>query len=338
MGICESDLNSKGLESEFSKEHKNKHYSKPNIIPLKKGIKNSQKSNLSEKSSSSNEDDNKIKKKNIHPHLEKYEPSLARTSELSNCKLSKSDIISKSNGEEIIIRGKINSNYQNKEFDFDNPSFMKLVKSNGGKAFKEDNLDKKESNNKKDNGILYDFEKDEISEIKSQSSLGEISNSKNTLLMELNGLNTNNEIKSQISKGKYTNYSLAHKELNLDKKDKFDNKSKYTTKTIRQNTNINRYLNGILSNKNNSQNDYNNHNNTIENKYSTETFKPRKDSNKNNIYKYQNSSKSIHNNNTNATINEKLTGSSISPVNNKEKNPSIFNQNNGNVITNISPL
>ena len=51
MGICESDLNSKGLESEFSKEHKNKHYSKPNIIPLKKGTKNSQKSNLSEKSS-----------------------------------------------------------------------------------------------------------------------------------------------------------------------------------------------------------------------------------------------------------------------------------------------
>ena len=150
MGICESDLNSKGLESESSKGHKNKHYSKPNIIPLKKGTKNSQKSNLSEKSSSSNEDDNKIKKKNIHPHLEKYEPSLARTSELSNCKLSKSDIISKSNGEEIIIRGKINSNYQNKEFDFDNPSFMKLVKSNGGKAFKEDNLDKKESNNKKD--------------------------------------------------------------------------------------------------------------------------------------------------------------------------------------------
>ena len=45
MGICESDLNSKGLESESSKEHKNKHYSKPNIIPLKKGTKNSQKSN-----------------------------------------------------------------------------------------------------------------------------------------------------------------------------------------------------------------------------------------------------------------------------------------------------
>ena len=85
---------------------------------------------------------------------------------------------------------------------------------------------------------MYDFEKDEISEIKSQSSLGEISNSKNTLLMELNGLNTNNEIKSEISKGKFTNYSLAHKELNLDKKDKFDNKSKYTTKTMIKKINL----------------------------------------------------------------------------------------------------
>lgn len=331
MGICESDLNSKGLESEFSKENKHKHYSKPNIIPLKRGTKISQKSSISEKSSSSNEDDNIIKKQNNHPNLEKYEPSLAKTSELGNCKLSKSDIISKSNGEEIIIKGQINSKYQNKEFDFDNPSF-------GIKALKEDILDKKESNIKKDNGILHDFEQEEISEIKSQSSLGEISNSKNTLLMELNGINANNEIKSEISKGKFTNYSLAHKELNLDKKDKFDNKSKYTTKTIKKNMNINRYLNGIFSNKYNTQNENNNYNNnTIKNKYNTETFTPCKDSNKNNINKYQNSSKSIHNNNTNATINEKLTGSSTSAINNKEKNPSILNQNNGDIITNISP-
>ena len=331
MGICESDLNTKGLENEYSKKHSNKNLTDSKIVPLKKGTENSQYSeNISEKLSTSIEKDI-IKNSNKHPHLEKYEPSLAKTSELSNADFGKSEIISKSHEEEIIIRGQINSNCYNKEKDFDNPSFMKLVKNNGGKIIKENIQDKKDSNCKKENGILYDFEKDDISEIKSQSSLGEISNSKNTLLNELNGIDANNEIKSEISKGKFTNYSLVHKQLNLDKNNNFDNRSQYTTKTIRQKINANKYLNGIFTNKYNTRNEYNINNNIIKKSYNTQTFKPHKDLNKNNKYKYQSSS-----NNTNATINEILTGSSISVSKNNEKNQNMVN--NGDIITNISPF
>ena len=143
MGICESNLNSKGLESEFSKKNSNNNLSESKIIPLKKGMKDPQLiENISEKLTNSNEKDT-IKNSNKHPHLEKYEPSLAKTSELSNSNLGKSEILSKSNEDEIIIRGQINANCYNKENDFDNPSFMKLVKNNGGKVFKGDIHDKK---------------------------------------------------------------------------------------------------------------------------------------------------------------------------------------------------
>ena len=313
MGICESNLNTKGLESEYSKKHNNKNLTNSKITPLKKEKKNSQYSeNISEILSTSYEKDI-IQNSNKHPNLEKYEPSLAKTSELNNSNFAKSEIISKSNGVEIIIRGKINSDCFNKENDFDNPSFMKLVKCNGGKILGKDKID---SNCQKENGILYDFEKDDISEIKSQSSLGEISNSKNTLLNELNGIDMNNEIRSEISKGKFTNYSLAHKELKLDKNNKFDNRTQYTTKTIKQKLNANKYFNGIIENKYNTHDGFNiNNKNILKKSFNTQTFKPYKDLNKNNKYKYQSSS-----NNTNATITEKLTGSYISASKNNEKN------------------
>ena len=326
MGICESNLNTKGLENEYAKKHSNKNLNDSKIIPLKKGTKNSQYSeNISEVLSTSYEKDI-IKNSNKHPHLERYEPSLAKTSELNNSNFAKSEIISKSNGVEIIIRGKINSDCFNKENDFDNPSFMKLVKCNGGKILGKDKID---SNCQKENGILYDFEKDDISEIKSQSSLGEISNSKNTLLYELNGIDMNNDIRSEISKGNFTNYSLTHKQLNLDRNNKFDKRSQYTTKTIRQQINANKYLNGLFSNKYNTQNGYNN--NIPKKPYNTQSFKPNKDLNINNKYKYQSSS-----NKTNSTITEKLTDSYISSSKNNEKNQNMVN--NGDIITNISPF
>ena len=313
MGICESNLNTKGLENESAKKHSNKNLNDSKIIPLKKGTKNSQYSeNISGKLSTSIEKDDIIKNSNKHPLLEKYEPSLAKTSEIENTNFDKSEVISKSNGVEIIIRGQINSNCFNKENDFDN-----------------DIKDKKDSNCKKENKILYDFEKDDISEIKSQSSLGEISNSKNTLLYELNGIDMNNDIRSEISKGNFTNYSLTHKQLNLDRNNKFDKRSQYTTKVIRQQINANKYLNGIFSNKYNTQNGYNN--NIPKIPYNTQTFKPNKDLNINNKYKYQSSS-----NKTNSTITEKLTDSYISSSKNNEKNQNMIN--NGDIIKNISPF
>ena len=121
MGICESNLNTKGLENEYAKKHSNKNLNDSKIIPLKKGTKNSQYSeNISGKLSTSIEKDDIIKNSNKHPLLEKYEPSLAKTSEIENTNFDKSEVISKSNGVEIIIRGQINSYCFNKENDFDN--------------------------------------------------------------------------------------------------------------------------------------------------------------------------------------------------------------------------
>ena len=122
---------------------------------------------------------------------------------------------------------------------------------------------------------------------------------------------------------------MTHKQLNLDRNNKFDKRSQYTTKAIRQQINANKYLNGIFSNKYNTQNGYNN--NIPKKPYNTQTFKPNKDLNINNKYKYQSSS-----NKTNSTITEKLTDSYISSSKNNEKNQNMVN--NGDIITNISPF
>ena len=72
--------------------------------------------------------------------------------------------------EEVIIKGEINKNCKNKEEDFDNNSFKKLVKNNGGIIIK---------NDEKKNNIIYEckgkntiieFYKENISEMKSKHS------------------------------------------------------------------------------------------------------------------------------------------------------------------------
>ena len=203
MGICESNLNTKRQNLKHFIKNKNQNINSPQKAHLKNNIKENQNKIYSYPA-------NNIKNSKININLQKYEPSL----DTNNSNIIQSDINSKSKEEEIIIKGKVNPNCQNKENEFDNESFMNLIKSKGGIVLKEEEIDKKEINNQKANGILLDFEKDDISEIKSQSSFSIISQNKNTELNAINGKKYKNELKSEMSKGKFTDYSLAHnKEL-----------------------------------------------------------------------------------------------------------------------------
>ena len=338
MGLCESDLNSKRLDIASPAQTDMNNNSNSKIISLKHKIPENQNSNLSQKMPDSYPT-NIIKNPNMGINLQKYEPSL----DLNNSNINQSEINSKSKDEEIIIKGKINLNCQNKEKDFDNESFMNLIKSKGGVVLKEDIKNKNELNKPKENGILYDFEKDDISEIKSQSSLGEISHSKNTDLSALNGKKYKYEMKSQMSKGKYTDYSLAHNKLNLGKNINGDNKSKYTTNTIKPKINFNKYLNGIFSNDYNIYTGTNNiwcNRNNNNNQYIKSSLDINKKPSYNNTNnRFQNSYISNYNNNTNDSINEELSGSFISVPKNDERIPEFFfniNSNQEDIISIIS--
>ena len=340
MGICESDMNTKRLDFESLAKSNQKNINDSKVISLKNKIKEGENSNLSQKLPDSYPT-NIIENANININLQRYEPSL----DMNNSNINQSEINSKSKEEEIIIKGKVNLNCQNKENDFDNKSFMNLIKSNGGIVLKEDTQNNNELNKQKENEILYDFEKDDISEIKSQSSLDEKSQSKNIILSALNGKKNKREVKSEMSKGKFTEYTLVNNELYLGKNINFDNKSKYTTNTIRPKINLNRYLNGIFSNEYNAYNgdnniQRNNNNQLLNNNIIKSPLEINKKPSHNNINNgFQNSLFSNYYNNTNDTINEGLRGSFISAPKNDERIQEFLfnmNQNQEDIISILS--
>ena len=344
MGICESSFNIQRIDKEGKQEdvEHNNNYDK--VIPLKNKVNDLKSSNFSQKYTHSNSKEST--KKSEKPNLEKYKPSLDKISELSNsniCKSGKSELVSKSNGSELIIKGEINKKCQNNGNDFDNPNSMNLVKNNDGVVLNENIDDKRDSNNKKENGILHDFEKDSISDIKSEYSLDENSNGKISLIRALNGKKNENELKSKLSGGKFTNYYLAHNTLKLSKINSYENRSKFTTYTMKPKINLNKYLNGLFSDENNKQNGINiiqNTNNKII--YNTQTLKPMNDFNKNqtcNIYRDQNSSITNNINKTNDTIKEESSNSLISVPKIEEKIPECFfymNPNSDEIISILS--
>jgi len=173
MGICEST----------SKEN----YS-PKILQQNEETKKDQKIQSLEEENSNNKEthpstcnqqDNKSSKSDITqrakkgncPELIKYERSglysgLKSENSMHN---NKSIISSCINEEEVIIRGEINKNCKNKEEDFDNNSFKKLVKNNGGIILKNG---EQLSNicSVKDNIPIFDLGKEAFSEINSKIS------------------------------------------------------------------------------------------------------------------------------------------------------------------------
>ena len=344
MGICESSFNIQRINKEDKQEDEEHNNNYDKVIPLKNKVNDLKSSNFSQKYTHSNSKEST--KKSEKPNLEKYKPSLDKISELSNsniCKSGKSELVSKSNGSELIIKGEINKTCQNKENDIDNPNSMNLVKNNDGVVLNENIDDKRDSNNKKENGILHDFEKDSISDIKSEYSLDENSNGKISLIRALNGKKNENELKSELSGGKFTNYYLAHNTLKLSKINSYENRSKFTTYTIKPKINLNKYLNGLFSDENNKQNGINiiqNTNNKII--YNTQTLKPMNDFYKNqtcNIYRGQNSSITNNINKTNDTIKEESSNSLISVPKIDEKIPECFfymNPNSDEIISILS--
>jgi hypothetical protein len=165
MGICESSHEKKSI----------------NDMPNPEKKKNNEDENSNNKEthhSSSSQQYNNNSKEEINngkecPHLAKYERSFnngGKKSEYSQYNKAQSVFSSGLTEEEVIIRGEINKNCKNKEEDFDNNSFKKLVKNNGGIII--NNKDNKSNiGNFKNNNLILDFGNEIISEIKSSHPL-----------------------------------------------------------------------------------------------------------------------------------------------------------------------
>lgn len=134
MGICDSENNDKNDKNNsleepkmpnsenIKKQEEKKSYSQK-THPIKSNIK------YSKILSNSGSGNNKC------PELAKYDSSTyysGKRSELSDYNITGSIFSSGQTEEEVIIRGEINKKCKNKEEDFDNSSFKKLVKINGG--------------------------------------------------------------------------------------------------------------------------------------------------------------------------------------------------------------
>ena len=171
MGICESVHHGKSLAIENQKRNiriKEKTFDKENE---KKDETLFPPNNFSQ-TKEINYTEEEIKNNDEKPELMKYERSLfvsGKRSEYSH--YNKTSVFSSgTTEEELIIKGEINKDAKNKEEDFDNNSFKKLVKNNGGIVIKNiDNI----SNIGSSQGVnssIFDFGKETISEIKSKHS------------------------------------------------------------------------------------------------------------------------------------------------------------------------
>lgn len=176
MGICESSHEDKKISLA----------NHPNFTKVKncQNQEDENSNNLETHHSSNSQEDIKNPKNqeiqeiqeiqdNKCPELAKYDRSQIYSglkSECSHINNTASVFSSAITEEEVIIRGEINKNCKNKEEDFDNNSFKKLVKNNGGIIIKNDDKNSIISSNK-GRDLILDFGKETISEIKSYHSL-----------------------------------------------------------------------------------------------------------------------------------------------------------------------
>ena len=298
MGICEST-------------NPNENKDKDKI----KKISNHNENNYAETSNHSNyRGKNSLDIQNNNcPKLQRYERSLEKKSEIIP---SKSEFSSKVTEEEIIIKGEINKECPNKEKDFDNSSFKMLIKDKGGIILNEDVQSVEQSNDKNtDNCPCIDFENENISEIYSQNSLGTYEKNKNSEISLFNGKSNKNDLRSEISKSKFTYNSMNQKNLNRNKNLINANKSTFTNKTSKTKINLNNYLNGIFTT---SENIEYNKNHTLNNNKVNDIM----DLHSNKLNKYNKNDKDSllnnYNNMTNSSTNDELMGSFISIPKNDE--------------------
>ena len=201
MGICESKKNDKKKNNSNKDEKNHRKIENSDISNSENDRTNQDKINFLQISENkkANECDNKS---NDHPKLEKYERSIVKKSEMSHIQ-NGSDFSSKISEEEIIIKGEINKDCQNKEKDFNNNSFMRLVKNKGGIILKEDAQSNTKNNNKNSrNNIFNEISKENISEIKSQISFQTNTKSKYSDFSLINGKKNKMDCQTEISKNK----------------------------------------------------------------------------------------------------------------------------------------
>ena len=170
MGLCESSQEDKKVPI-LEKQSLNK-------ANISQKLEDENSINKETHPSSNSQIDNKSSKKqqeikeNECPELAKYERSQICSrlrSEYSHINNTVSVFSAGQTEEEVIVKGEINKNCKNKEEDFDNNSFKKLVKNNGGIIIKDGD---KSSNICSSQGkeLIFDFGKETISEIKSKHS------------------------------------------------------------------------------------------------------------------------------------------------------------------------
>lgn len=327
MGICESTNNEK--KKNFCKNRSKTFKSEPEDFHYIANDKNNESIiKLSDANICKSQKDLEKKADNC-PKLDKYEPSLVKKSEFSNANQAKSEFSSKAIEEEIIIKGEINQMCLNKEKDFDNNSFMKLVKNKGGIILKEDAGSSVKSKNKiKDYAYSNNISKDNISEIKSFKSFQTNSKSLKSTISLINGKKNKNNLILELNKEKSSNNSLKQsikqRKLNMGLDLRNDYKSKYSTKTNKPKINLNNYLSGVFnSNVNleyNNQSQISNNNSINLNQRNNGIYRTNTLLMHNNIYPNDKESLiSGHNNVTNDSTNDELMGSFVDIPKNDER-------------------
>ena len=343
MGICDSSNNQNIEHSSNEYEKRCEQYKKLESSDLEKCSPKKPNSSLSINSDNIYNPD-EMNKLNIRPQLEKYRASLEKKSEVSNMVPNRSEYSSKVTEEEIIIKGEINKDCQNKEIDFNNNSFKRLIRNNGGIIIKEDGQSNTQSNNNNE------LSKDNISEIYSQFSFGLNNKSLNSSFMGINGKNIKNKLPSESNRSKLTSHhSMRQSKIQLCKISNNDNRSIYSNKTIKHKINMNNYLNGVFNNNDKLMNKsvqyrYNNLLNSNNQRSMINALYNNKTNNNNNLYNnrsvYEKDSLlSNLNNVTNESTNEELMGSFISiPKNDERISESDLNYSNNNedIISNLS--
>ena len=309
MGICESandDKNENNQSKIESKIIKNE----TSDISI---IENDKNYNFKHDSKKTKNSEEPRTNSNICPRLDRYERSFGKKSETSQYNNTKSEFSSNLTEEEIIRKGEINKNCPNKENDFDNNSFKKLVKNKGGIILKED-LDL-QSNSQNNNDIIDNINYNGSNkENNSDISFKPNTKSVNSNVSFINGKKNKIYSLSEISRDKITNNSLKDKRINSDNNSRNNNKSFYSNKTINPKLHLNKYLNGIF---NTDTLRYNNKkNNQFLNRNTNRDNIPTTNNNNNlnnNICKYEkkNSLISNHNNMTNDSSSDNLMDSFI---------------------------
>ena len=130
-------------------------------------------------------------KANNKPELAKYDRSVFNSGKMSIEDNNKTSVFSSGvSEEEIIVRGEINKDAKNKDKDFINESFKKLIKDNGGIVIENNEMTNNINESRKQSS-LFNSGKENISEIHSNENIP----------IQSNGTKIGNNLKKNLSFG-----------------------------------------------------------------------------------------------------------------------------------------